>query len=159
VRRPTLATALVLLTALAAVVGSGSMAAGASGAGHPSGSTSSKTPKANSKAKSSKKKTKTKPAAPDFDPHLPILGTRLAEFPAGAGKASADRGCVFCHSVDMVAQQRLTEKQWAAEVVKMTNWGADVPADKREELVAYLVKNFGPDGGPYAPVLTRPVGK
>jgi hypothetical protein len=139
-----------LLTALAAVVPPGSMAA-ASGAAHPNASKASK----KTKSKSSKKKA----AAPDFDPHLPILGTRLAEFPPGPGKASADRGCVFCHSVDIVAQQRLTEKQWAAEVVKMTNWGADVPADKREELVAYLVKNFGPDAPHYEPVVTRPVGK
>ena len=95
----------------------------------------------------------------DFDPRLPILGTRLAQFPGGAGKASADRGCVFCHSVDIVAQQRLTEKQWTAEVTKMTNWGADVPADTREELIAYLVANFGPDSKPYEPVTTRPVGK
>jgi len=111
------------------------------------------------KAASTKKSAKTKPKPPDFDPHLPILGTRLREFPAGPGKESADRGCVFCHSVDMVAQQRLTEKQWTAEVTKMANWGADVPADKREELVAYLVKNFGPDAPQYEPVVTRPVGK
>jgi hypothetical protein len=103
------------------------------------------------------KTAKTKPS--DFDPRLPILGTRLAQFPAGAGKASADRGCVFCHSVDIVAQQRLTEKQWSAEVTKMTSWGADVPADKREELVAYLFANFGPDSKQYEPVVTRPVGK
>lgn len=104
---------------------------------------------------------KAKVVAADFDRQLPVLGTRLREFPAGpgGGKALADRGCVFCHSADMVAQQRLTEKQWAAEVTKMVNWGADVPADKKEELVAYLVKNFGVDGALYEPVTTRPVGK
>jgi hypothetical protein len=143
---------LLWLTALAAAVPTGSMAA-ASGAAHPNASKASKKSKA--KTKSSKKKA----AAPDFDPHLPILGTRLAEFPPGPGKASADRGCVFCHSVDIVAQQRLTEKQWGAEVTKMTNWGADVPPDKREELIAYLARNFGPDAPQYDPVVTRPVGK
>jgi hypothetical protein len=114
---------------------------------------------ATKKSAKAKTKTKAKTKSPDFDPHLPILGTRLREFPAGLGKESADRGCVFCHSVDIVAQQRLTEKQWTAEVTKMTNWGADVPADKREELVAYLARNFGPDAPQYEPVVTRPVGK
>lgn len=113
------------------------------------------------KKKPAKNAKAAKIAAVDFDKKLPVLGTRLSEFPAGpgGGKAIADRGCVFCHSADMIGQQRLTEKQWAAEVTKMVNWGADVPADKKEELVAYLVKNFGVDGAPYEPVTTRPVGK
>lgn len=106
-----------------------------------------------------RKKTAKKTAPADFDTHLPVLGTKLAEFPAGPGKALADQGCVFCHSADMATQQHLTEKQWTAEVTKMTGWGADVPADKRDELIAYLVKNFGPDAPRYVPVITRPVGR
>ena len=66
--------------------------------------------------------------------------------PPGAGKASADSACMTCHSADMIAQQRLTERQWTAQrSTKMVGWGADVPVDRRDELVAYLVKNFGPD--------------
>jgi hypothetical protein len=106
-----------------------------------------------------KKPAKAKAVPVNFDTHLPVLGTKLAEFPAGPGKELADRGCVFCHSADMSVQQRLTEKQWTAEVTKMTGWGADVPADKRDELIAYLVKNFGPEGSKYEPVVTRPVGR
>ncbi|MEO8190127.1 MAG: hypothetical protein ABI682_07270 [Acidobacteriota bacterium] len=98
-------------------------------------------------------------AAATFDPRLPLLGTKLAEFPPGPSKAIADQACLACHSVDLVAQQRLTEKQWGAEVTKMTGWGADVPADRREELVGYLLKNFGPDAGPWEPIATRPAGK
>ena len=109
------------------------------------------------KKKSSQKSSKA--AKPDFDQHLPILGTRIAEYPPGPGKAAADRGCVFCHSADIVAQQHLNEKQWAAEVTKMTGWGADVPPESKDELVAYLTKNFGPDAPRYEPVTTRPVGK
>lgn len=139
-------TRAVLLLAALAVVASPWADAGASAAKHK-----------RKPAKKTAKAGKTMP--PDFDPKLPILGTRLREFPAGPGKESADRGCVFCHSADIVAQQRLTEKQWAAEVTKMANWGADVPPDKREELVAYLVKNYGPDAPRYEPVTTRPVGK
>ena len=112
-----------------------------------------------SPAKKKKKPAKAKVLPADFDTHLPVLGTKLAEFPAGPGKPLADRGCVFCHSADIVVQQRLTEKQWTAEVTKMAGWGADVPAENRDGLVAYLVKNFGTDGPKYEAVVTRPVGK
>lgn len=102
---------------------------------------------------------KARPGPANFDPKLPILGTKLAEMPPGAGKASADAACMTCHSGDMIAQQRLTERQWTAEITKMVGWGADVPTDRRDELVAYLVKNFGPDSPKYSPVFTRPVGR
>jgi hypothetical protein len=100
---------------------------------------------------------KTAPA--NFDTRLPVLGTRLAEFPAGPAKATADQACLSCHSADMVWQQRLNEKQWTASVAKMVNWGAPVPEAKRAELVEYLVKNFGPDNDRFQPVVTRPVGR
>ncbi|MDQ6893615.1 MAG: cytochrome c [Acidobacteriota bacterium] len=102
---------------------------------------------------------KARPGPANFDPRLPILGTKLAEMPPGAGKASADSACMTCHSADMIAQQRLTERQWAAEITKMAGWGADVPADRRDELVAYLVKNFGTDAPKYSAVMARPVGR
>jgi cytochrome c5 len=114
---------------------------------------------ASASPKRARKKTAKRAAPVDFDTHLPVLGTKLAEFPAGPGKSLADQGCVFCHSADMATQQHLTEKQWTAEVTKMTSWGADVPADKRDELIAYLVKNFGPESPRYVPVVTRPVGR
>ena len=50
----------------------------------------------------SKKKPKTaeKAARADFDTKLPVIGTRLAEFPPGEGKAIADSACLACHSTD-----------------------------------------------------------
>jgi cytochrome c5 len=110
-------------------------------------------------AKSPRKKAAPKPLPADFDVRLPVLGTQLAEFPPGRGKAVADQGCLLCHSASMVAQQRLTEKQWAKELDKMIGWGAAVPADKRDELLAYLIANFGPDNDRFEPRVTRPVGK
>lgn len=114
-----------------------------------------------SSAKSPKKKRhREKPAAPaDFDVKLPVLGTRLVEYPHGPGKAVADVACLQCHSASMSAQQRLSDKQWAGEVDKMIAWGAAVAPDRREELVAYLVANFGPDNDRFQPTVTRPVGK
>ena len=58
-----------------------------------------------------------------------------------------------------IAQQRLTEKQWSANLTKMIGWGAEVPESKKETLLAYLVKNFGPDNDRFEPVITRPAGR
>ena len=104
-------------------------------------------------------KSSPRPGPSNFDPKLPILGTKLAAMPPGPGKAAADAACMTCHSADIIAQQRLTEKQWAAEITKMAGWGADVPADRRDELIAYLVKNFGTDAPKFEPVISRPVGR
>ena len=108
-------------------------------------------------AKSSKHRKKK--AAVNFDQSLPVLGTRLAEFPPGASKSLADKACLECHSADMVWQQHLTEKQWTGEVNKMIGWGSEVPEDKKEALVAYLVENFGPGNDKFQPVIARPVGR
>lgn len=97
--------------------------------------------------------------APAFDVLLPVLGTQLAELPPGPGKATADAACLKCHSADILRQQRLNEKQWGANVTKMAGWGADVPDPSRDELIAYLVKNFGPDNDRFKPVVTRPSGR
>jgi mono/diheme cytochrome c family protein len=110
-------------------------------------------------SKKPKKRAKTKETPVNFDKSLPVLGTKLAELPPGEGKAVADQACLNCHSADMVRQQRLTEKQWTANLTKMAGWGAEVPDSKRDALLAYLVKNFGPDNDRFEPVVTRPVGR
>jgi mono/diheme cytochrome c family protein len=117
-------------------------------------------PDMEAKKKSKRKKRAARPAAAaNFDTKLPVLGTKLTSFPPGTGKAIADSACLACHSADMAWQQRLTEKQWTAEVNKMAGWGAPVPEKQRAELVEYLVKNFGPENDAYQPVVTRPVGR
>jgi DMSO/TMAO reductase YedYZ molybdopterin-dependent catalytic subunit len=52
--------------------------------------------------------------------------------------------CVTCHDDDVIRQQRLTRAQWDAEINKMVNWGAKVPAEDRNTLLDYLVSTFGP---------------
>jgi hypothetical protein len=123
-------------------------------AGMPDGSRA-----ATQKSKKRPKAKSAKPAPVTFDVKLPVLGTKLAEFPPGEGKSLADSACLACHSTDLVRQQRLTEKQWTAAVTKMAGWGAEVPESKKETLIAYLVKNFGPDNDRFEPVVTRPVGR
>jgi hypothetical protein len=143
VRRARLGTALLLV--LLAALPDGSQAA-------------PRKSKRRAKAKAKSSKT-VKPAPVTFDVRLPVLGTRLAEFPAGEGKSVADSACLSCHSTDLVRQQRLTEKQWSANLTKMIGWGAEVPESKKETLLAYLVKNFGPDNDRFEPVITRPAGR
>lgn len=109
--------------------------------------------------KKNKKSAKAKETPVNFDKNLPVLGTRLAPLPPGEGKALADQACVLCHSTDMLRQQRLNEKQWAASVTKMVGWGAEVPESGKDALIAYLVANFGPDNDRFEPVVTRPVGR
>ena len=110
-------------------------------------------------SKKKPKKSPEKAVRADFDTKLPVLGTKLAGFPPGEGKEIADSACLACHSTDMVRQQRLSEKQWTANVNKMVGWGADVAESRRAALIAYLVKNFGPDNDRFEAVVTRPVGR
>lgn len=88
---------------------------------------------------------------------LPRLGTVLVPFPPGAGKEVADQACLNCHSSDVARQQKLTEKQWTATVTKMIGWGAEVRADRKEELIRYLAANFGPGNDSFRPVVVQPI--
>ena len=97
--------------------------------------------------------------APGGAAELPALGTVLQPLPEGDAKSVADAACLNCHSADMIRQQRLTRKQWEATVTKMVGWGAAVPEDRRDALVEYLSRNFGPDNDRFEPVAARPVAR
>lgn len=107
----------------------------------------------------SRVETRAVPAVPAVNYSLPGFGLQFVDLPLGPGKATAEYACLTCHSADVLRQQRLNEKQWAAAVTKMTGWGAAVSEAKRDELIAYLVKNFGPDNDRFKPVVTRPIGR
>jgi hypothetical protein len=95
-------------------------------------------------------------AKPPPPSHRPLLGSTIAPLPDGPGKEIADQACLKCHSTDIVRQQRLTEKQWTASVTKMIGWGAEVPESRKDELVRYLVANFGPGNSAFRPVVVQP---
>lgn len=88
---------------------------------------------------------------------LPKLGTVLVPFPPGPGKEVADHACLNCHSSDVARQQKLTEKQWTATVNKMIGWGAEVRADRKDELLRYLAANFGPGNDAFRPVAVQAI--
>jgi hypothetical protein len=86
----------------------------------------------------------------------PPLGARIAPFPNGPGKEIADKACLNCHASDIVRQQKLSEKQWTANVTKMIGWGAELPENRKEELIRYLAANFGPTNRAFQPVVVQP---
>lgn len=88
---------------------------------------------------------------------LPMPGTQFKQLPAGTGKAEVEAACYQCHSADLLAQQRLTEKQWTAAVEKMIRWGANVPPERKTVVIAYLSKHFGP-GNVFVPTRVRVKG-
>ena len=98
----------------------------------------------------------TGPARPGEGALAP-LGVRLSPFPDGEGRAIAEKACLQCHSADMARQQRLTEKQWTAEVEKMIRWGAEVSAADKAALTAYLFSHFGPDNDAFRPLDVQPL--
>jgi len=75
-------------------------------------------------------------------------------YPPGHAREIIERTCVMCHGPDFLPSKQWNEEQWNAALELMQNpfdnAGARlVPGTfgpgEREELVAYLVKNFGPD--------------
>ena len=89
---------------------------------------------------------------------LPMLGTHFKSLPEGKGRAEVETACYACHASDLLAQQRLTEKQWTATVEKMARWGAVVKDDEKSVIIAYLAKHFGPENK-FTPTKTKPVGR
>jgi DMSO/TMAO reductase YedYZ molybdopterin-dependent catalytic subunit len=58
--------------------------------------------------------------------------------------AALKNACATCHDEDVIHQQRLSRTQWDREINKMAGWGAKVNKADRDELLDFLVRNFGP---------------
>ncbi|HEX2836300.1 MAG TPA: cytochrome c [Thermoanaerobaculia bacterium] len=86
---------------------------------------------------------------------LPTAGTQFQQLPDGKGKAEVEAACYTCHSADLLAQQRLNEKQWTATVEKMMRWGAVVEPAGKDVVVKYLARHFGP-GNKFTPAKVKP---
>lgn len=94
--------------------------------------------------------------APDATASAPAPASAAAASDANVvseatGRSLVENNCLSCHAADMVAQQRLTAKQWASVVKKMHGWGAPVEPENVEPLIAYLAAHQGPSAAPYAP--------
>src|SRR5438034_5712417 len=77
------------------------------------------------------------------------LPPETARLKPGPGAELATAQCLVCHSADYISTQpRLNATQWKASVLKMRDrYGAPIQTNKVDELVAYLVQNYGPAPG------------
>ena len=74
----------------------------------------------------------------------PAAAAKPVELPEGDGKAIATENCQACHKLTNVTRARKSLDEWKDTVQTMIDRGANVPADKLDILLQYLVKNFGP---------------
>ena len=51
--------------------------------------------------------------------------------------------CIVCHSLEMVAQQRLDREGWEAILDRMISYGAPIPPEDRPAILEYLVTHLG----------------
>ncbi len=58
--------------------------------------------------------------------------------PGERGREVHDRACLTCHDGAFTRAQRLTAAGWRRTVAKMVQWGAPVPPNDVDALVAYL---------------------
>ena len=65
-------------------------------------------------------------------------------FPAGPGRAIAERACLFCHSPMLVTQQAKDSTGWEKSLATMEKWGAPMTPAERDTLRGYLLASFGP---------------
>src|SRR5580700_8065355 len=72
----------------------------------------------------------------------------LKQLPPGPGKDILANTCSGCHLLTVVTVQRKTEDQWTDSVIEMRSRGAQASDEDLITLVAYLVKNFGPESAP-----------
>jgi cytochrome c5 len=85
------------------------------------------------------------PAAPS--PGSAPSGSTAAkpvELPDGDGKEIAMENCQACHKLTNLTKAHKSLDDWKDTVQTMIDRGANVPSDKVDILVQYLVKNFGP---------------
>ena len=81
---------------------------------------------------------------------LPILAFLMPpacaqqQFPDGPGKDTTLQICRNCHDPEVIVGHRQGRDEWVATIQKMITSGAEGTPEQFEEILDYLVKNFGP---------------
>ena len=78
------------------------------------------------------------------DGSAPRREVYAAEFPAGDGKALAERYCQICHAPTLVTQQAKDSTGWEKTLAQMEKWGIQPTPAEHDSLRGYLVSHFGP---------------
>jgi CO dehydrogenase/acetyl-CoA synthase alpha subunit len=64
-------------------------------------------------------------------------------FPAGPAMAKVAAACSTCHARDIVLNAKKSRAQWETSLDRMIDRGAKVSDADYDQVVDYLVKNFG----------------
>jgi len=62
--------------------------------------------------------------------------------PEAKGAEVFQTSCMGCHDDSPIAASKRDRAGWASEIERMTNWGAYVPAERKDELIEYLLTAF-----------------
>jgi competence ComEA-like helix-hairpin-helix protein len=66
------------------------------------------------------------------------------DLPDGPGKDTVAKVCIDCHTAGTFRKMRFNEDEWVDKVGDMVDRGAKADEKQQAEIVAYLVRNFGP---------------
>ncbi len=72
-----------------------------------------------------------------------VLSVHSQSLPEGKGRASFQRICGVCHSLNVARSQRMTRGEWSGVVTDMVSRGAQGTSEELESVVNYLSANFG----------------
>ena len=79
-----------------------------------------------------------------------VLGLYFACLAAAAdgGAKTFSKSCSPCHSSNIrpLDNRHQTREQWKESIVRMFDWGVEVPKEKMSELLDYLSLTHGPTG-------------
>ena len=68
------------------------------------------------------------------------------DLPAGEGRETLKRVCTSCHDIESIPQLRYSRAEWANLVFTMKDNGAEATGAELDQIIDYLVKNFGKGG-------------
>ena len=63
--------------------------------------------------------------------------------PEGKGKEKVAQFCTSCHGHEEFVDQKLNRKEWDDVINDMQRKGLDLKKEDREEILEYLLANFG----------------
>jgi cytochrome c5 len=71
-------------------------------------------------------------------------GSGSSEFPAAPERDLVMRTCTVCHAPELVVAKHHTPEEWDDIIAKMVDRGAQANDTEQQQILAYLVRFFGP---------------
>src|SRR5260370_38685304 len=69
----------------------------------------------------------------------PMQGRGAVQLPDGEGKEIVQTACASCHSLGNITNSGHSAEEWKTTVAMMLNVGANMPSDKVDTVLQYLV--------------------